>query len=323
MGDLVVIGSCSGTLFALDRRDGSTRWARDVRPAGRPTSFHGDPLVADSLLVIGTDGRTPESDLNHVWAFALDGTVRWKTEVRAGIVSDVVQARDRIFVTTRSDSLLCLDLVTGGRLWAFAADEHASEEGFLYRSPAVAGDRVFVGDMEGRVHALSVESGRVLWTRSLGSTISTGILAIGDELVVGDDSGAVHRLERATGSPRRSIRVGSVFQGQPLALGDSLVVLLGRDALACVDLRGSRVRWKRHMSFSSSRPYLRQGSVIAATAEGDLVAFRARDGLPLWTRAFEGLVRGIGQDDRALYVGTEEGWVSAYPRVARTPPGGR
>src|SRR5206468_2960755 len=130
-GDLVYIGSCSGTFFALDRRDGRLRWSQDVRPDARPTSFHGDALVADSLILIGTDAGTAENRHDHVWAFVLDGgAIRWKCPLEDGIVSDVVSAGSRVFAITRADSLLCLDMATGRRLWSFA-DSMASQSQFI------------------------------------------------------------------------------------------------------------------------------------------------------------------------------------------------
>jgi len=315
VGELVYIGSCSGTLFALDRGDGRVRWSHDVKPDGRPTSFHGDPLVTESLIVIGTDGGNQQDHGSHIWAFALDsGAVRWVCAVEDGIVSDIVRAGDRLLAITRADSLLCLDLASGRRLWSFPGRVDGSDFEFLYRSPAVAGARAFFGDAEGKVHALDLVSGRSLWTRPLDAPISTGILAIGDELVLADQHGSVHRLDQTTGAVRANIPVGGTFNGPPITIGDSLVVLAGQRAILCLDLAAARVRWTRTLALSSSRPYLWRGTVLAGTVKGELFAFRANDGLPLWSGAFVGKIRGIGQDDRVLYLGTQEGMIYAYTR---------
>lgn len=313
MGDLVYIGSCSGTLYALDRHDGRTRWSYDVKPNGRETSFHGDALVTESMLVIGTDGGNQQDHASHIFAFALDsGAVRWSCAVEDGIVSDIVRAGGRVLAITRADSLLCLDLASGRRLWSYAGGGERSDYEFIYRSPAVAGARVFFGDGNGRVHALDLNSGRSVWTRVLGAGISTGILAIGDELVLADEQGVIHRLDQTSGAVRADIAVGDTFKGPPIMVADSLLVLAGDRAIACLDLVAARVRWTHTLSLSSSRPYLWRGAVVAATVKGELFAFRARDGMPLWSRAFVGKIRGIGQDDRTLYLGTQEGMIYAY-----------
>jgi outer membrane protein assembly factor BamB len=313
VGDLLCIGSCSGRFFALDRRLGTVRWSQDVRPSARPTSFHGDALVVgDSLIVIGTDAGTQENRRNHVWAFATtNGAIRWKHPLDDGIVSDVVRAGGRAFAITRADSLLCLDLASGRRLWCFA-DSNPSEPQFIYRSPAVAQGRVFLGDGKGNVRALDVESGRVLWTRPVGSAISTGVLAIDDELVLADAGGALHRIDQATGAIRTGGSLGGTFYGPPTSVGDSLVLFAGDDAIKCWDPRTARVRWTRDLPLSSSRPYVWHGAVWAATVQGELFAFRPSDGKQLWFRTFEGSIRGIGQDERTLYLGTQQGMIYAY-----------
>lgn len=325
MEDLVYIGSCSGTLFALDRHDGRTRWSHDVKPNGRATSFHGDALVTDSVIVIGTDGGNQPDHGSHIWAFALDsGAVRWVCPVEDGIVSDIVRAGDRLLAITRPDSLLCLDLASGRRQWSFAGTGDDSDSKFIFRSPAVAGGQTFFGDGAGRVHALDLDSGRLLWTRAIGTTISTGILVIGDELVLADEHGRVYRLDQATGAIRANIRAGATFIGPPIAVGPSLVVFAGEQSIVCLDLATARTCWTHTLArLSSSRPYVWRGSVLAATTKGELFAFRASDGMPLWSRSFVGMVRGIGQDDHTLYLGTQEGMIYAYPRRTSRGPTAR
>ena len=310
VGNLVYVGSCSGTVLALDRRDGRVRWRRDVRPDGRPISFHGDPLVTDSLLVIGTDAGTEDREA-RVWAFTLDrGDVRWSHPVRRGIVSDIIGTVERVLAITRSDSLLCLDLATGRRLWSFAGKADTVPPAF--RSPAVAGSRVFFGDQQGDVHALDLGSGRRLWTRRIGVPVESGILATGGELVLADAHGIVHRLDQASGAVRDSIDIGVALGGPPTPVGDSLVVLAGQNGIACVDLAASRVRWVQGFGLSSARPYLWRGALLAAAQNGELLALRVSDGATLWSRRPGGVVRGIGQDGETVYVGTQAGMIRAF-----------
>jgi len=43
---------------ALDKKTGQVKWDYDIRKDGEQSQFHGDPLIADQLVVIGTDGRS-------------------------------------------------------------------------------------------------------------------------------------------------------------------------------------------------------------------------------------------------------------------------
>jgi outer membrane protein assembly factor BamB len=316
VGDALYVGSCSGILYALDRRGGTARWTCDVRPGGRGTSFHGDPLIAESLLVIGTDGGNADTTFGAVWALELaTGRVRWHQPLASGIVSDIRRAADNVLAVTREDELLCFDLATGRLAWSFRTG--GTPAAFVYRSPAVAGTRVFFGGSDGVVYALDRDSGRPLWKRSVGSAISTGILALGQHLHLATERGRLVRLSQATGEVEAELPLGTTFTGPPVPVGDSLIVLVGERSVACVDTATTRLVWTQVLPapIGSPRPYLWRDQVIAGTERGELFSFRARDGMPRWSHHFEGVIRGIGCTDRVLYVGTLKGLVYAYRRA--------
>jgi len=323
VGELVYIGSCSGILYALDRATGRPRWSQDVRPQGRGTSFHGDPLVIDSMLVIGTDGGNADSTFGEIFAFDLaSGRVLWKHSTTDGIVSDVCRVGDRLLAVTRADSLLCLDAATGRLAWSYRGDGPLYE--VAYRSPAVAGGRVFFPGSDGTVHALDAGSGRLLWKRDLRDRITTGILALGDALFLGASGVQVYRLRQDTGVVEARLNLKGPTLGPPTLVGDSLIVLVGERSLTCVGRSLAGIRWLQPFTdkLSSSRPYLWRGAVLAGTEKGELLAFRASDGLPRWSHPLKGVIRGIGTTNRVLYVGTQQGTVYAYARPA-LPFGGR
>ena len=49
---------------ALDKKTGQVKWDYDIRKDGEQSQFHGDPLITDQLVVIGTDGT-----IGYVYAF--------------------------------------------------------------------------------------------------------------------------------------------------------------------------------------------------------------------------------------------------------------
>jgi outer membrane protein assembly factor BamB len=114
--DLLVVGSCNGMICALDRRSGQVKWAYDIRKDGDQSQFHGDPLITDQLIVMGTDGN-----IGSVCAFErASGTVRWKYKVNErGVASDVLRLENSVYAVTLGDELLCLDLDTGKSKWTF------------------------------------------------------------------------------------------------------------------------------------------------------------------------------------------------------------
>ena len=63
-GYLLFVASCNGRMRALDKRTGQVKWEYDITKDGDQHEFHGDPLITDELVVIGTDGK-----MGHVYAF--------------------------------------------------------------------------------------------------------------------------------------------------------------------------------------------------------------------------------------------------------------
>jgi outer membrane protein assembly factor BamB len=95
-----------------DKKSGEVRWSYDIGKDGEQRQFHGDPLVTDKLLVIGTDGKS-----GHVYAFEpATGTVRWKYLVSdRGVASDIVRFGQNVYFVTLGNELVCLGLETGER----------------------------------------------------------------------------------------------------------------------------------------------------------------------------------------------------------------
>jgi outer membrane protein assembly factor BamB len=66
-------------LLRFDKRTGKVQWSYNIHQDGNQTSFHGNPLITDQLVLIGTDKSCASGGIGHVYAFdRATGTVRWK-----------------------------------------------------------------------------------------------------------------------------------------------------------------------------------------------------------------------------------------------------
>lgn len=310
------VGSCNGYVRAIDRRTGLARWTYDTREDGDPVEFHGDPLVTEDLLIIGSDLRRPGGP-GRVYAFDLTtGEPRWKHAAGEGVATDLRLAEGRVFGVTLADELIALDAVSGSLLWRFATGE-PNPTFFANSSPAVSGGRVFFGGLDGSVYALDAESGVPVWKRALGPRVSTSILLAEGSLYAGTADGRLHRLDPATGAPVASFGTDESPGGRLTAAGGCLLSFLGERTISCVELSLEGFRWTRRTAkdWSSSRPYVWRRYALAADS-GSLVAMRLTDGEQVWSVSLPGTVRGIGISEDALYAGTVQGAVHAYPLPA-------
>jgi outer membrane protein assembly factor BamB len=137
-------------------------------------------------------------------------------------------------------------------------------------------------------------------------------------------TGRLLRLDRRDGAKLGELDLkGNVF-GAPMVIGKDLVALTseplpdgscgGTQVMKSVDDSLESVRWSRRSlhGWSSSRPYVWHGNVLAGGERGEIAAFRPGDGKLAWSDTLQGVIRGIGSDDDLLYVGTLNGTLYAY-----------
>jgi outer membrane protein assembly factor BamB len=309
---LLFVGSCNGVFRALEIKTGKVRWSYDTQQDGGPVEFHSDPLVVGDLVIAGSDRRKP-GGIAHVYAFERDtGKPRWKYRVDLGVAADVLRIGSNIYALTLQDELLCLDWKTGELVWKSATGQ-PNDEFLISSAPAASGDRIFFGGLDGAVSALDANSGAVLWRRELGGRITTSVLVVDGSLYAGSSNRHLYRLNSGTGAITADFATEEIPAERLLFVDGSLLVFFADKKVACLDSSLRSVRWSQAASapWSSSRPYSWKHAVLVGDESGELFAYRISDGALLWSEKFEGVIRGIGYSEDALYVGTLRGRVYA------------
>jgi outer membrane protein assembly factor BamB len=320
---MVFIGSCAGTFYAFDTETGQKRWSYDIHKDGDQTSFHGNSLGTDDSIIVGTDGQ----GIGHVYAFErATGKVLWKYSITRGVTgnygatTDIVRSGANAYVATIGDELICLDIKTGSLKWSFQSG-FARDKFSWSRRPAVIDNRIFFGGIDGVLYALEPSTGSVVWKRDFGSRISTHLTSLGDDLYLGTASGHFYRLNQKTGAVVADFILPVTPVGVPIIAGDALLVFLnskggdgGAEALACLDLSLTKIRWSQKDSggWSMTRALVWRGDVLAGNEAGEVLAFRLDDGTRQWAHLFKGTIRSIGGSGETLYIGTLSGTIYAY-----------
>lgn len=194
-------GSWNGVFYALSA-DGSLRWSRDV---GR---FISSSAVADSagnlyfgagdgaLHALSPDGverwRHPTggwvesspalSSLGRLFFGSWDGRIYsidtngvpcWSRDCGGRVLSSPALSRGgAVFAATSEGAVLAMEQATGALLWRVQLP--AGTEA----SPVLdSAGRLVIGDLDGTLHVLDVQTGRTVWSRDLGGEI-TGTVAV-------------------------------------------------------------------------------------------------------------------------------------------------
>ncbi|MGI9074875.1 MAG: PQQ-binding-like beta-propeller repeat protein [Bryobacteraceae bacterium] len=331
-GQPAVVGSCSGNFYALDRDTGRVRWSYDIKQDGNQNSFHGDPLVTGDLILIGTDaGRQ-----GHVYAFERTmGKVRWKylawsgVADDVGVASDIVRRGKYVYAVAQGDELLCLNLTDGSVLWTFSSKFDRKKFAWS-NSPVLEGNLVLFGGLDGRVYAIHADSGKVVWQTDLHSPISTTPAISHGSIYVGSKDNHFYRLQLNDGAVISSIALDGLPWWHINIVGNSLLTFLYHPArrvagktfepsdIVSIDLDLKRVQWVRKCPddsdpWTSARPYVFKGDVLVGDDRGKLFALHHNDGSIAWSHQFPSrVIRGIGESNGTLYVGTIHGMVYAF-----------
>ena len=314
VGGLVMIGSCAGSLYALDRSNGSPAWLYDTSADGSPAQFHGEPLLIGDRFIIPTDSE-PEGHL-----YALDsssGDVQWKLAFADGVATTPLLIDDRVVFVSAHGDVVSVDAKTGKRVWKTTPAGALKPMPFI-PSPAHAANRVFVADNVGNVFAFDAISGKTLWQNALTARPNTALAIAGSSIVVGTADDFLNWISTDTGKTTKRIKVAEGHPyGTPIVSAPFLFVLAGgaKGTLLALDQETGERRWSRETpkEWTTYRPLVTGSSILAGSTEKDLCAFERTTGAVQWCRSVAQVPRGLGMSsDGVLYVGSLSGLVQAF-----------
>jgi outer membrane protein assembly factor BamB len=328
-GEVVLIGSCAGTFYAFDKRTGQARWSYNIHQDGNQTSFHGNPLITEQLILIGTDKSCASDGIGHIYAFNKGtGAVRWKYRT-SGTPTDIALLRSTVYAASFRGELVALDIADGHLLWKFSTGS-LNPDCQMPSSPVIVGDRVFYAGLDGVLYSFDGVSGKLRWKHDLGKRITTKLSVVDNSLYLGTSASRLLRISAEDGQIQSEFSVPAIPEGRILVGGSVLYVLL-EDGHAgyfiSTDINLSHILWtqKAEREWSSEWPRLWNRMLLVGNCRGEFTAFRSSDGAPQWSDKLKGCIRSIGTDGDAgdIFIGVQEGTVYAYspPQIHNQPQG--
>jgi outer membrane protein assembly factor BamB len=185
VGDVVYAASLDRQVMAIDAATGVKRWSSSASD-----EVWGAPAVADNLVLVPTaDGQIFGFDVS-------DGRTRLQVSMpnRRALMNPIAVSGDMMYIAGRSD-LRALNR-RGSQRWDL---EYTA---FLTGGAAVAGGRVFITLIDGRLLALDPQRGRPLWEFNFNADMTSPPTVVGDVVIAGESGGLVYALDVATGAPR-------------------------------------------------------------------------------------------------------------------------
>lgn len=294
------------------------RWSYDIGRDGKQKSFHGNPLITDDLILIGTDYNCAPDGIGHVYAFERStGKVRWKYQTTS-VPTDILRVGQNVYFGSFQDNWYALNLQDGKLLWKFSTG--ASNESCDPPKSPVADDRnLYLVGLDGTIYALNAVSGRVVWKRKLPAVPSTGLALKDKTLFVGAGNNRIYRLNAETGITVVELPVEAMPSGRITLTTDSLLLFLENRSersgyLVSVPPDLTKLQWQQKSSpdWASERPHVWGDFVVAGNCRGEAAAFRASDGARQWKLNMKGCIRSIASSEQRMFVGVQEGTLYAY-----------
>jgi outer membrane protein assembly factor BamB len=254
VGDLVAVHTLDDSVYGLEAATGKQRW-RYTYPAPILTlRGSSSPVVADSAVLVGlSGGKLVKLDVATgvpIWAVTVTlPSGRTELERISDIDADPVVVGSTAYVGTYNGDLAAVDMVTGDILWRRTLSAHAglaasgqdlyvtdsddnvwsasAEDGAgrwkqsqlqyrLLTAPAVLGDYLVVGDLEGWLHWIARKDGAlVARVKVAGGAITARPLSADGRLYVYADDGTLAALSPGalTAEDRAAAGAGSGAAG--------------------------------------------------------------------------------------------------------------
>ena len=194
LGDHALVGVSGGRLAKVELATGLPEWITTVTPPRgrseleRIADLNATPVVAgQTIYVAAYNGDRAALDLTS-------GAVLWRRALSS--YAGLTLADDTLYVTDADDTVWAAKPDDGAGLW--------KQEALRYRilsAPAVVGNTVLVGDLEGYVHLLARGDGRLQGrVRLAKGAIQAPPLVIGGRVIVLGADGTLSASTLGTGT---------------------------------------------------------------------------------------------------------------------------
>jgi outer membrane protein assembly factor BamB len=268
----------------------------------------------------------------------------WTTSVGDGAGDSGVRLRPAfadgvLYACSTDGKVAAIDATSGKTLWSkssrtkgwFGWGDKKRADALYAGGPAVSGDLIVVGTLDGHVYGINAKDGSPRWESVVNSEVISAPVISGNLVIARTQDGRLYGFDSATGERRWVYDQDNVpllsLRGNGPLLAANGVVFYGNDAGKLVALRldnGEKL-WEQTLASGEGRTeidrladadggILLSGSTLYGAAyHGNLAAIDGPSGRPLWGRPFSTFT-SIDVTDTAVYGVNDESSVWAFDK---------
>jgi len=272
---LILVGSQEGNISALEETTGKLLWEKKLS-----SEVLAPPKAAMDVVVARTaDGRMTGLS-------ASDGHILWSYQRAVPLLSlrgasEPVLEGDKVVAGYANGKLVALSLLDGNVIWEenVAVPRGRTELDRLVdidSAPVIKNGVVYVVAYNGRLAALDLDTGRMLWSREMSSRSGLDVDS-GDSVYVTDDSGYVWAVQDGSGDALwRQTRLLRRKVTAPVIVGEYVIAGDFEGYVHWMSRADGRfvTRVKITDEAIRSKPVVKDDLVFVTASDGTLTAFR-------------------------------------------------
>ncbi|NPV62683.1 MAG: PQQ-binding-like beta-propeller repeat protein [Methanotrichaceae archaeon] len=265
------------------------------------STFQGDNQRSGNLS--GEDGPG-EPEL--IWSVSPTG--------HGYIAASAAVSGDRIFVPNWPDmtfkgelGFACLDKSDGRVLWLNPLGGKGGAS-----TPALEGDRIYVGSLTGDIFCLESTSGETVWNRTIDASpkwwgvASSPLIQDGTVYVMSFSDGTLHALN-LDGEELWNLSTGQINPyASPAYQSQRLYFPGGDPALYCIDSISKDVLWKAAANSQITATPTVEGDRVFLVTEETILALDTKSGEQVWTADINGTISSPAVSLGRVYAGSED-----------------
>lgn len=241
-GGIIYTADASGLIQAVSKKNGQVKWSTQLK--------HGilsGPTVADGFVVVSTNASTVASLSQS------DGKELWESKVSGEVLAPAALSHQKVIAKTIDGKVFAFDALSGKQLWTA---EHGSPSLVLKASssPVIVGNLVLIGFSDGKMDALDLQNGQMVWQRSIafatGASDVERLVDIDSDPIIKDNVAYLASYQGYIGALSLTDgqflwrKPGSVYKNMVLN-DNTLYVTDSNDVVWSLDKHTGHVNWKQ------------------------------------------------------------------------------
>lgn len=279
-------------------------------------------------------GFKPTAQVTRLWRNSVgDGAGTSGARLRPTVVDGV------LYADSTDGKLAAFDASSGKTLWSKSSSTHGwfgwgdkkRKDAMYAGGPAVSGDLLAVGTLDGHVYGVNAKDGSPRWEVEVNSEVLASPVVVDNLVVVRTSDGRVYALDAANGERRWVYDQGTVpllsLRGNGPLLVANGVLFFGSDDGKLIALRldnGTKL-WEQKLASGEGRTeidrlsdadgaILLDGSTLYGAAyHGNLMAVDGPSGRPLWSHPFSSF-GSLAVSGNAVFGANDESVVWAFDK---------